>query len=398
MNDSIYKRALKLHRQYKGKLSIKSLIKIKTKDDLSLIYTPGVAEPSRVIAKSPQESFNLTLRGRTVAVISNGTAVLGLGDIGPEAALPVMEGKAQLLKDFAGVDAFPLVIKTRNPEEIVKFVKEVAPTFAGINLEDITAPVCFQVEEALQDIGIPVFHDDQHGTAIVVAAALSNAAKVVGKKMSDLKVVISGAGAAGIAITRLLLGLECLAGECFVTSKDYQVKDLILIDSKGIIHKKRHDLNIYKQALLGFINKENRTGGLAEALVGADAFIGVSRPKLVTPSMISTMTEKPIVFAMANPEPEILPDEAEKGGAFIVGSGRSDYPNQINNVLAFPGIFRAVIDGRLKRIDLKMKIKAAKALAGMIKPTRKAVLPDPFYPHLAEIISKKILEVKSVQS
>ncbi len=392
MSRSVYKKALKLHRQYKGKLSVESLVKIKSKDDLSLVYTPGVAEPSRVIAKDPQESFNLTMRGRTVAVISNGTAVLGLGDIGPEAALPVMEGKAQLLKDFAGVDAVPLVIKTKKPEEIIKFVKEVAPTFAGINLEDIAAPVCFQVEEALQDIGIPVFHDDQHGTAIVVAAALSNAAKVAGKKMSDLKVVISGAGAAGIAITRLLLGLNCLAGECFLASKDYRVGNLILLDSKGIIHKDRHNLNIYKQALLGFINKENRVGGLADALVGADVFIGVSKPKLVTPSMIATMAEKPIVFAMANPEPEILPNEAEKAGAFIVGSGRSDYPNQINNVLAFPAVFKAVIDGRLKKIDLKMKIRAAKALAEIIKPTRRAILPDPFYPDLAEIISKRVLE------
>ncbi len=390
--NDLYRRSLELHRKYKGKLAVESLIKIKSKEELSLVYTPGVAEPSRQIAKDPALAYDLTLRGRTVAVISNGTAVLGLGDIGPEAALPVMEGKAQLLKDFAGVDAVPLVVNTKEPEEIIRFVKQTAPTFAGINLEDIAAPVCFQVEEALQDIGIPVFHDDQHGTAIVVAAALKNAAFLAGKPLNKLKVVISGAGAAGLAIARLLLGLECLAGECFLTAGDYRVGDLILVDSKGIIGKHRKDLNLYKQSLLGFINKENKTGGLKDALVGADVFIGVSKPNLVTKEMIKSMGEKPIIFAMANPDPEVLPDVAYKAGAFIVGTGRSDYPNQINNVLAFPAVFRAVVDGRLKRIDLKMKLKAASALAEMIKPTPEKILPDPFHPDLAYKVAKKILE------
>ena len=390
--NDLYRRSLEFHRKYKGKLAVESLIKIKSKEELSLVYTPGVAEPSRQIAKDPSLAYDLTLKGRTVAVISNGTAVLGLGDIGPEAALPVMEGKAQLLKDFAGVDAVPLVVNTKEPEEIIRFVKQVAPTFAGVNLEDIAAPVCFQVEEALQDIGIPVFHDDQHGTAIVVAAALKNAAFLAGKPLNKLKVVISGAGAAGLAIARLLLGLECLAGECFLTTGDYRVGNLILVDSKGIIGKHRKDLNLYKQSLLGFINKENKTGGLKEALVGADVFIGVSKPNLVTKEMIKSMGEKPIIFAMANPDPEVLPDVAYKAGAFIVGTGRSDYPDQISIVLTFPAVFRAVIDGRLKRVDLKMKLKAASALAEMIKPTPEKILPDPFHPDLAYKVAKKILE------
>ncbi len=389
--DDVYQKALELHRKHNGKLAVESLIKIKSKEELSLVYTPGVAEPSRQIAKDPTLAYDLTLKGRTVAVISNGTAVLGLGDIGPEAALPVMEGKAQLLKDFAGVDAVPLVIDTKEPEEITRFIKQVAPTFAGINLEDIAAPACFQVEEALQDIGVPVFHDDQHGTAIVVAAALKNAAVLANKPISQLKVVVSGAGAAGIAITKLLLGLECLAGRCFLATDDFRVKDLILLDSKGIIGPHRKNLNLYKQSLLGFINKEKKLGGLKEALEGADVFIGVSKPNLITPRMIKSMSQKPIIFAMANPEPEILPDVAKQAGAFIVGTGRSDYPNQINNVLAFPAIFKAVVDGRLKKISLKMKLRTALALAKMIKPTPEAILPDPFYPDLASQVAREIL-------
>lgn len=392
MTDKIYQEALEIHAKNQGKLGVKSLTPIRDAHDLSLLYTPGVAEPSRVIAKDKSKSFDLTMRGRTIAVISDGSAVLGLGNIGPEAAMPVMEGKALLLREFAGVDSVPLVIDTKDPQEIIKFVKQVAPSFAGINLEDISAPNAFVVEDALQDIGIPVFHDDQHGTAIVVTAALVNAAKVVGKNYSDLKVVVVGAGAAGLSVARMLMGLECSSKACSRIAGAQSVADLLIVDSKGIVTKDRSDLNVYKQVLAFSSNKENKQGDLAEALKGADAVVGVSRAGLITPEMVASMAKDAIVFAMANPEPEILPDLAKKAGAKVVATGRSDFPNQINNVLAFPAIFKAVIDGRLKSITSEMKVAAAKSLAELVpEPTADRVIPEPFYPDLAKKVSDKIL-------
>lgn len=386
------KKALALHHRHQGKLEVISRVKIKNRQDLSLAYTPGVAEPCKVIAIDPRQSFNLTWRGRTIAVISDGSAVLGLGNIGPEAALPVMEGKSLLLKEFADVDSIPLVINTQEPSQIIEFVRHVAPTFAGINLEDISAPRCFEIEEDLQDLGIPVFHDDQHGTSIVVGAALINAAKVVGKKYEDLHVVVIGAGAAGQAITKMLLGLDCMGKVCVIDRRISRVKDVILLDSKGIIHKDRSDIDVYKQSLVAHINKKDLRGGPDVAAKNADVIIGVSQPGTITPSMITSMASKPIVFAMANPTPEIMPKEAQKAGAAIVATGRSDFNNQINNVLAFPAIFRAVIDGRLQQITLAHKQKAMLALADMIKkPAQNHIVPDPFSPNLAKHIAKKIL-------
>lgn len=390
--DLIYQEALALHEKYQGKLGVHSLVSIKNAHDLSLLYTPGVAEPSRVIAKDPKKSFDLTLRGRTIAVISDGSAVLGLGNIGPEAALPVMEGKALLLKEFAQVDAVPLVIKTQDPQEIIKFVKQVSPSFAGINLEDIAAPNAFIVEDALQNIGIPVFHDDQHGTAIVITAALMNAAKVVGKKFSDLRVVLVGAGAAGLAVSRMLLGIECSSRGCTLVGGAQSVKDVIVVDSKGAVSKQRSDLNIYKQVIAQVSNKEGKNGGLLEVIQGADVVIGVSRAGLITPEMIHSMASDAIVFALANPEPEIMPDLAKQAGARVVATGRSDFPNQINNVLAFPGIFRAVIDARLSQITSEMKVAAAHAIADLVpEPTAERIVPEPFFPELAKKVSQKII-------
>lgn len=368
--------AIKKHKELRGKLSIKTLMEIKNKDDLSIAYTPGVAAVSSLIAKNPELARDYTINGRFVAVISNGTAVLGLGSIGPLGALPVMEGKAALMKEFAGVDAFPLVINANTPEEIISFVKATAPTFAAINLEDIAAPDCFIVEEALQDIGIPVFHDDQHGTAIVVMAGLINAVKVLKKNMKELRVVVNGAGAAGTAITKLL-------------SK--KVNDIIVLDSKGIISKERNDLNDFKKELLSITNKQNITGGLSEALKGSDVFVGVSKPNLLSEEMIKTMNPEPIIFAMANPDPEITPEKALKAGAGIIATGRSDYPNQVNNVLAFPGIFKGAISVRAKRITEKMKIAAANALAEYVtNPTRDFILPNPLDKEVAVVVSKAV--------
>lgn len=389
----VYEEALQLHKKLQGKLETKAIQNLTSKDDLSLLYTPGVAEPSRQIAKNPALSFDLTMRGRTVAVISNGSAVLGLGNIGPEAAMPVMEGKSLLLKEFGGVDSVPLVVKTEDPDEMITFVKQVSPSFAGINLEDISAPSCFRIEEALQDIGIPVFHDDQHGTAIVVTAALRNAAKVVQKPYESLQVVISGAGAAGLAVARMLLGLNCSEDSCQRLPGSRSVGDVIVTDSKGAISIGREDLNIYKQAVAGLSNKNRKRGSLAEVVSGADVIIGVSKPGLVTGEMVRSMAEKPIVFAMANPIPEIMPDEAKKAGAYIIATGRSDFPNQINNVLAFPGIFRAVVKGRLPKITHQMKEAAADALANMVEnPTPTNIIPDIFHPNLAETISQAVLK------
>lgn len=392
----IYAQAVELHQKYQGKLEVRSRVPVANRQDLSLAYSPGVAEPSRVIAANPAAAMDLTWRGRTVAVISDGSAVLGLGNIGPLAALPVMEGKAVLLKEFGGVDAVPIVIDTQDSQEIIKFVKQIAPSFAGINLEDIAAPRCFEIEEALQDIGIPVFHDDQHGTAIVVAAALHNAAKVVGKTYADLKVVIIGAGAAGLATTKMLLGLECMGNSCQLLTGVDRVADVIVVDSVGAIEPSRTDLNANKQALVSVTNQRRVAGSAAAAVAGADVVIGVSKPGTITPEMIKSMAPQPIVFAMANPTPEIMPDEATAAGAVIVATGRSDYPNQINNVLAFPGVFKAVITARLPKITTAMKIAAARALAGMVsEPTATQVLPEPFNPAIAQTVAEAIVQSAS---
>ena len=354
----IYKEALMLHEHLRGKIKITSKFDVRTKEDLSLVYSPGVAEPCREIAKNPNTVWDYTIKSNTVAIVSDGSAVLGLGNIGPHAAIPVMEGKAMLFKKFAAIDAFPICLDTQDVDEIVRTVKNIAPVFGGINLEDISAPRSFEIEERLQDIGIPVFHDDQHGTAIVVLAALINAAKVTGKKLTDLKVVINGAGAAGIAIAKLLL--------CIDHSNDkfcVPVKEIVLCDSKGIIHKSRTDLNDEKKNTLWYSNPNNKTGSVYDAIKKADVFIGVSVGDLLTADHIKTMSKKPIVFALANPTPEIMPEEAKKGGAAVVGTGRSDLPNQINNVLGFPGIFRGALDAKAKTISPSMKIAAAHAIA-----------------------------------
>lgn len=391
MKNDIYQEALDFHRQHQGKLEIKAIKNIETAQDLSLVYTPGVAEPCRVIAKDKNESFSLTMRGRSVAVVSDGTAVLGLGNIGPEAAMPVMEGKALLLKQFGGVDGVPLVVDAKNPQEIIKFVKQIQPSFVGINLEDIAAPACFIVEDSLQNIGIPVFHDDQHGTAIVVLAALKNAVKVVGKEYSQLKVVVVGAGAAGLAITRMLSGLDCSFGHCDRDNKAVAVKDVILVDSVGIVNKKRKDLNVYKQAVSSFTNLSQVEGDLERAMIGADVVIGVSRAGVIKPTMVEQMADKAIVMAMANPTPEIMPAEALAAGAMIVASGRSDFDNQINNLLAFPGIFRAVVEARLTKITLAMKLAAVSAIAQLVEnPSVTNIVPSVFDKNLSRVVAEAV--------
>ncbi|MDA1079612.1 MAG: NADP-dependent malic enzyme [bacterium] len=380
--------ALDLHKKYTGKLE--TVVKMGTlhKELLPLVYTPGVADVCSAIADNPELAYTHTLKGRTVAVISDGSAVLGLGNIGPLAGLPVMEGKSLLLKEFGGVDSFPLVLSTQVPEEIITFVKQVSPTFAGINLEDIKAPGCFQIEEALQDIGIPVFHDDQHGTAIVVKAALLNAAKVVGKPFNTLNVVIVGAGAAGLSVARMLLGLECLGKTCSLLPKVERVNDVLVVDRQGALVSGRDGLNMYKQSLAESSNKRMRKGSLAEVAKGADVIIGVSGPGAIAPEIVESMADKPIVFALANPVPEIDPALAKQAGAAIVATGRSNMPNQINNVLAFPGIFRAVIQGKLPKITQQMKQAAAHALAECVEnPTAENIIPTPFYPGLADIVA-----------
>lgn len=391
---TIYQQALDYHQKNTGKLATTSIVgDLQTKEDLSLAYTPGVAEPCKVISKDKNKAYNYTLKGRTVAVISDGSAVLGLGNIGPEAALPVMEGKALLIKQFAGVDAFPLVINTQDPREIINFVKQVAPTFAGINLEDIAAPTCFQVEEALQDIGIPVFHDDQHGTAIVVRAALINAAKVVDKPFEQLKVGIIGAGSAGLAIARMILGLNCNSDLCTKIKNTRSVGDLIVFDRQGALVTGRNNQNIYKQAIAGLSNKHKKSGSPQEVLKNFDVVIGVSGPGTISPEIVKNMANKPIVFALANPTPEIMPEEALKAGAYIIATGRSDFPNQINNVLAFPGIFQAVIRGQLKTISYQMKQAASDAIAKMInKPDKNNIIPSAFTPDLATKVANAVLK------
>lgn len=392
---TINERAITFHKIHQGKLKTSGVTPVKNRDDLSLVYTPGVAAVSLLIAKNKLLSYDYTWRGRAVAVISDGSAVLGLGNIGPEASLPVMEGKALLLKEFGGVDAVPLVIDTQDPAEIIRFVTHVAPSFAGILLEDISAPRCFQIEEALQGIGIPVFHDDQHGTAIIVAAALRNAARAVGKQYGDLRVVIVGAGAAGLATAKMLLGLSCQSDRCEIMPGGSRVKDVIIVDKKGALLPGRADQNIYKQAVASLSNMDRRSGSLEQVISGADALIGVSGANTISVNMVSRMAPKAIVFAMANPTPEIMPDVAKNAGATVVATGRSDFPNQINNVLAFPGIFRAVIQGRLSTITPEMKQAASDAIAALIPhPSAENIVPDPFFPGLADYVAKAVLAVK----
>ncbi len=367
---SLKDEALELHRKKKGKLAVRPKVKIKTRQDLSLAYTPGVADVSLAIAEDKKKVYDYTIKRNTVAVVTDGSAVLGLGNIGPEAALPVMEGKCVLFKELAGIDAFPICLDTQDTAEIIKTIKNIAPVFAGINLEDIAAPRCFEIEAALQGIGIPVFHDDQHGTAIVIHAALTNAAKVVGKKIEELKVVVNGAGAAGISVAKLLTCFEISEHVC--TS----VKDAILCDSKGIIYDGREVDNKYKEELAKITNKKKIQGTLADALVGADVFIGVSKGNVLTKDMVRTMGRDPIIFAMANPIPEIMPQDAKEAGAAVVGTGRSDFPNQINNALVFPGVFRGALDAKATKITNEMKLAAARALASSVEPTAEKILPE----------------------
>ena len=349
------------HRESRGKMGIYSKMPLESIADLSIAYTPGVAAVSLAIAADKAESYELTNRGNTVAVVSDGSAVLGIGNVGPEAAMAVMEGKAILFKGLADIDAIPICLATQDEKAIVETVKHLAPSFGGVNLEDISAPRCFEVEDALQDLGIPVFHDDQHGTAVVTLGALINALEVTGKRLEDVKIVFSGAGAGGIATTRLLIA--------------YGAKNVILVDSKGVIHRGRTDLTPVKTAMLEVTNPDNVQGGLADALRGADVFIGLSLAGLVSEELVRSMAKDPIVFPMANPVPEIMPDLAQKAGAAVVGTGRSDFPNQINNCLAFPGLFRGALDARAPRITTNMKIAAARALAGLVEqPTPERVI------------------------
>ncbi len=370
------KQAIALHKKLGGKIVIGSAMKVGSREDLSLIYTPGVAAVSSLLAKSPKLARDYTIKGKTVAVISDGSAVLGLGNIGPLGALPVMEGKCALFKTFAGVDAFPLVLDTQDPEKIIEAVVAVAPVFGGINLEDIAAPKCFYIEEELKKrLSIPVMHDDQHGTAIVILAGLINAARVVKKDFKKLKVVVSGAGAAGTASALLL----AKAG----------VEDLIVLDRKGIIDHTRSEP--HKQMLAKRTNPRKVRGGLREALAGADVLLGVSGPGLATAEDVRLMAPRAIVFAMANPTPEILPEEAKRGGAAVVGTGRSDYPNQINNSLAFPGLFRGALDNKVRQITDEMKIKAAKNLAALVsRPNAERIIPGPFDKGVSQAVAKAV--------
>jgi len=366
-----YKESLHLHKRLKGKIRVQGKMDVRTIDELSLVYSPGVAEPCRAIHQNPEKAYDYTVKGNMVAIVTDGSAVLGLGNIGALASIPVMEGKAMLFKRFANIDAFPICLDSQDSDEIVRAIEMIAPVFGGVNLEDIAAPRSFEIEQRLQDLGIPVFHDDQHGTAIVVLAALINSAKVVKKSLFDLKVVINGAGAAGVAISRLL---TCQDNQH--TSSCIAIRDMIMCDSKGIISKNRKDLNDSKKALLSYTNLEAKEGSLQDAIVDADVFIGVSVGDLLTADDVKTMADDAIIFALANPTPEIMPEEAKKGGAAVVGTGRSDLPNQINNVLGFPGIFRGALDVRAKRITADMKLAAAFAIADFVpNPTADEVIP-----------------------
>jgi malate dehydrogenase (oxaloacetate-decarboxylating) len=384
---SYFEESLELHYKTKGKWGTRALVELNTQEDLALAYTPGVARVSEVCATQPEEAWKLTMKGNSIAIVSDGSAVLGLGNIGPLGALPVMEGKAILFNRYAGIDGVPIVLNTQDPDEIIRTVRAIAPTFGGINLEDIAAPACFRIERELQDLGIPVFHDDQDGTAIVLLAALMNACKATGKNIEDLKIVVNGAGAAGTAIARLL---RCVGHDEKVCRS---VKELIVVDSKGIIHKDRTDLNSEKAEILTYSNPNNLKGGLKEAMLGADVFIGVSQANLIHAEDIRTMAPNPFVFAMANPTPEIMPDEAKAGGAIVVGTGRSDFPNQVNNVLVFPGIFRGALEARAPQISSAMKLAAAKAVAdSMENPTVDQILPSVLDQKTALAVAKAVRE------
>ncbi len=381
----IEERSLLIHEQLGGKIGIHNKMPVTTSDDLSLAYTPGVAAPCLAIAADQSLTPKLTLKGNAVAVVTDGSAVLGLGNIGAKASIPVMEGKALLFKEYANIDAWPLCLDTQDTAEIIETVRRIAPVFGGINLEDISAPRCFEVENQLQDLGIPVFHDDQHGTAIVLLAALINSCRVLDLDLSEVKVVINGAGAAGTAIAKLLRCIGQEADACV------SVADVIVCDSKGAIHAGREDLNLMKKDLLAISNRSDQAGSLSEVLKGADVFIGVSKGNLLTGDDVRNMAKDPIIFAMANPEPEIMPDLAKEAGAAVVGTGRSDFPNQINNVLAFPGIFRGALDVGATRITEKMKIAAAYALAGAVENLSvDEILPSPLNRAVAPLVAQAV--------
>lgn len=375
-------KALKLHEEWKGKIDTVSKTPVKSREALSLAYTPGVAEPCKVIAENKEEAYRYTIKGNTILVVSDGSAVLGLGNIGPEAAMPVMEGKAVLFKEFGGVNAVPICLDTQDTEEIIQAVTWLAPGYGGINLEDISAPRCFEIEERLKaTLNIPVFHDDQHGTAIVVLAALINSLKVVGKTPEQCKVVVNGAGSAGIAITKLLL--------------NYGFSNVLLCDKAGIITKTSPDLNWMQEKMASLTNPNQESGTLSDALRGADIFVGVSAPGIVTPEMVASMNKDSILFAMANPVPEIMPDAAKAAGARIVGTGRSDFPNQVNNVVAFPGIFKGALEGRAPQITEKMKMAAALAIAGLVPEqelNEENILPEAFHPDVANVVAQAVME------
>ena len=375
-------KALEMHKQWNGKLSVEAKCPVASAEDLAIAYTPGVAEPCRAIAENPKEAYTYTIKSNTVAVVSDGSAVLGLGNIGALAAMPVMEGKAALFKDFGGVNAFPICLDTQDTEEIIETVVRIAPAFGGINLEDIAAPRCFEIEERLdQMLDIPVFHDDQHGTAIVVLAGIINGLKVTGKTKEDCQVVVNGAGSAGIAITKLLL--------------TYGFKHVTMCDKSGILSKASEGLNWMQQSMMEVTNLENKTGSLADALRGADIFVGVSAPNIVTADMVKTMNKDAIIFAMANPVPEIMPDVAKAAGAKVVGTGRSDFPNQVNNVIAFPGIFKGALEGRARQITEDMKLAAALAIANLVPDDEVSdvnILPEAFDPRVADVVSKAVID------
>ena len=377
---TLNEKALLLHEQWNGKLETVSKTPVKSREDLALAYTPGVAEPCKVIAKDKEAAYKYTMKANTVAVVSDGSAVLGLGNIGPYAAMPVMEGKAVLFKEFGGVNAVPICLDTQDTEEIIKAVTYLAPGFGGINLEDISAPRCFEIEERLKEIlDIPVFHDDQHGTAIVVLAGIINALKVTGKKKEDCKIVVNGAGSAGIAITKLLL--------------TYGFPYIIMCDKVGIVSKDTEGLNWMQQKMTEVTNPENLTGSLADAMKGADIFVGVSAPNIVTPDMVRSMNKDAILFAMANPVPEIMPDVAKAAGAKVVGTGRSDFPNQVNNVVAFPGIFKGALEGRATQITEEMKLAAAEAIAGLVPEDQlneDNIMPEAFNPRVADLVADAV--------
>lgn len=373
-------KALFLHKEWHGKLETIAKSPVKSREDLSIAYTPGVAEPCKLIAENPENAYIYTIKANTVAVVSDGSAVLGLGNIGPLAAMPVMEGKCVLFKEFGGINAVPICLDTQDTEEIIKTITHLAPAFGGINLEDISAPRCFEIEERLkQTLSIPVFHDDQHGTAIVVLAGIINALKVVGKKKEDCQVVVNGAGSAGIAITKLLL--------------TYGFAHVTMCDRQGIIGKDYPDLNWMQQKMTEVTNLEQKSGTLADALKGADIFVGVSAPGIVTAEMVSSMNHDAILFAMANPVPEIMPDIAKAAGARVVGTGRSDFPNQVNNVVAFPGIFKGALEGRAAQITEEMKLAAAEAIAGLVSEQQlneDFIMPEAFDPRVAQVVSQAV--------